>query len=820
MRQRRLINSYVNDNRAGAPGARLRPALLALLLLAAQAPAQAHPAVRADGGGIVPPFEELLRRPARLRPELQGKHPRVFFTAESLELLRARARTTHRELWRETSRRVRGVEEEPLPAGHAALDRAPAQYNAAYTLAELTFAYVVERDPRHLAAAKKWLKAVVSWEPWGYTYRTPNVDLPPAHLLYAVGFAYDSLYEQLDAGEREAVRRKLARQARLMYEYHKYKPRKRYAYSQNHSFIPMAGLAVAAFALMGEEPEAEEWARLARAVYDRVLLTFGTDGYYYEGFHYAAFSLHWVTRYLDALEHATGEDLYPRMRASFLPLKYYFAHSVMPDGVNVFDFGDTGKGAAERNAEKRERLNTGYEVLYRLAAKYRDAETQGVADWLRRDLRTQTWERHWAFFAFDPSVRAAPVASLPTSHHFQDHGTVFWRSGWDPAATAFAFRCGPPEGHHVTALLPRLPDWRLSTGHAHPDAGSFIIYANGRYLTGDTGYTGVKLTSDHNTVLVDGRGQANDGRHEVFKEVPYERLDRVRLAEVSATREYFYARGEAAAGYYPELGLKKFDRHFLHVAPDYFVVWDELAAEEPRQFSWLLNAEREIEKVGGRRFVLRSGDAALVVERLWPEKASGAVEPQMVTTQGRPGSVEKGEQEQRGFQLVESTEGKSREAEFLHFLSPSGAPPEVSALAGGARGARISWPGGDTEVVLLRGGAGAAEGLALEGARAVLRTTPAGGWRRLIVDAGLRLARGGKVYLRASRPVTVSLEASAGAAWRGGVEAREASRITVAAQGRPREVRVNGSPVKFEYDGAAGALTFGVGAGASRVEAR
>ncbi|MFN2415831.1 MAG: hypothetical protein ABR603_11855, partial [Pyrinomonadaceae bacterium] len=137
-----------------------------------------------------------------------------------------------------------------------------------------------------------------------------------------------------------------------------------------------------------------------------------------------------------------------------------------------------------------------------------------------------------------------------------------------------------------------------------------------------------------------------------------------------------------------------------------------------------------------------------------------------------------------------------------------------------ARGARLSWPGGDTEVVLLRGAAGAAGGLALEGARAVLRTTPAGRWRRLIVDAGVRLARGGRVYLRASRPVTVSLEASAGAAWRGGVEARGATRITVAAPDRPREVRVNGSPVKFDYDGAAGALTFGVGAGASRVGAR
>ena len=181
-----------------------------------------------------------------------------------------------------------------------------------------------------------------------------------------------------------------------------------------------------------------------------MLLTFGADGYYYEGFHYAAFSLHWVTRYLDALEHATGEDLYPRMRASFLPLKYYFAHSVVPDGVNVFDFGDTGM--------------------------------------------------------------------------------AFWRSGWDPAATAFAFRCGPPEGHHVTALLPRLPDWRLSSGHAHPDAGSFSIYANGKYLTGDAGYAGVPLTAHHNTVLFDGRGQAKEGRgHDAFADVPYERLAAIRI---------------------------------------------------------------------------------------------------------------------------------------------------------------------------------------------------------------------------------------------------------------------------------------------------
>ncbi len=99
------------------------------------------------------------------------------------------------------------------------------------------------------------------------------------------------------------------------------------------------------------------------------------------------------------------------------------------------------------------------------------------------------------------------MSAIPNSYYFRDNDTAFWRSDWTKDATAFAFRCSPPEGHEATNLLPRIPDWKANTGHAHPDANSFIIYAHNRYLTGDTGYTGIKLTSDHNTVLADERGR-------------------------------------------------------------------------------------------------------------------------------------------------------------------------------------------------------------------------------------------------------------------------------------------------------------------------
>jgi hypothetical protein len=81
-------------------------------------------------------------------------------------------------------------------------------------------------------------------------------------------------------------------------------------YIQKHTFIPMAGLGIAAYAVYGEVPEAKQWAALARAIYSKVLETYSKDGYYYEGFEYWIFSTPWIIHYLDAQKHATGEDLF------------------------------------------------------------------------------------------------------------------------------------------------------------------------------------------------------------------------------------------------------------------------------------------------------------------------------------------------------------------------------------------------------------------------------------------------------------------------------------------------------------------------------
>lgn len=678
-----------------------------------QANAAAQKAQQISESSNITKFAELLKRPINLRNELRGKHPRLFFTAEDLPRLRSKAKTGDKELWQAVLRNVRAVRRDPPAPSDPMLDRSgveqkPAdisQYGVGFAIAEASIVYAIEQDEKYLEAAKKWLFAACKYEPWGYTFRTPNVDLPPAHLLYAVATAYDVLYDKLTIEERAFVREKLIRQARLMHDYFKYKEKKRYAYSQNHTSIPMAGLAMAAYVLFDETEEAKDWAQLARAIFNRVLTTFGTDGYFYEGFHYYTFSFRWTIRYLDAHKQATGEDLYPQVKNKFQPLKYYVAHSILPDGKTVFDFADTGDGAENRvRGEKTETLYGDWELLYRLASVYKDEEAQGVAEFVRQTNNFPNRENIWAFLNHDSSIKPVSINTLPTSHYFADGDTVFWRSDWTKDATAFAFRCAPPEGHHAAKLIPQIPDWRQSTGHAHPDANSFIIWANGKYLTGDTGYSGKKMTEDHNTILVDGRGQEKDGRHEMFKEVAPERLDKIRIAETAFTADYFYARGEAVAGYYTDLNVQKFDRHFLYVAPDYFVVWDELETAAPSEFAFLLNSDREVKLINSNAAEIINENAGLRILTVAPSRVKSAVVPQMVQARGRPGSVDKGTEEQRGVQLQIANAEKYSQLDFINLLQPFAADKKSAAptVARTKEGLKITLPNGAEDLVSLQ----------------------------------------------------------------------------------------------------------------------
>ncbi|HEY0350213.1 MAG TPA: DUF4962 domain-containing protein [Pyrinomonadaceae bacterium] len=621
------------------------------------------------------PLLELMRtRRSTLRPELMGVHPRVYVTDKELADLRERARTSHRELWQQAISHVRALAGDPPPPP---AEQRRQQNDVGIAIAEAAFIYKIEGDKKYLDAARRYMDAAVSYDIWGYASNKPNVDLAAGHLLYGLGWGYDLLYHDLTEKERTRYREKLIKQARLMADYFKPKSGKTFAYSQNHTFIPITGLGVAAYALYDETPEAPAWASLTRAIYDRVLATYSQDGYYYEGFEYWIFSTPWLVHYLDAQAHATGEDLYDR--PGFRLMHEYVAHSMLPSGDYVFDFGDVFEGPLTRAHKGEEyprthpqgHFNTNYNLLYRLAQRFQSGEAQGVAAWLKGFGQVNA-EDFWSLVWYDAKIKPVPIERQSASHYFPDHDVFYWRSDWSKNATAFAFKCGPPEGHHTEALLKQFPDWRLSSGHAHPDANSFIIFAKGQYLTGDTGYAGVPMTEHHNTLLVNGKGQAKEGDgHDVFAGVSYELLNRIRISEVKVERDRIMVRGDATAAYSSDLGMKKFVREFVYQPGSGFTVSDDVETTRPAVLTFVLHADDHIEKGEGCNFSITAGRVKLLIDPtidapVEPAQQSlqAVIETNNLTAPGPPGAVDKGERQARGQKLLFSNAVPTTRARF------------------------------------------------------------------------------------------------------------------------------------------------------------
>jgi hypothetical protein len=623
-----------------------------LLAIALTAPADAAP----------PSFDTLLRHEVRLRPELVGVHPRVFVTSAELESLRTRARTTHREEWSRVLAGLAAPKGPPPPVPGPQERRS--QNNVAFAIAEVSLAYAVERRPEYLEAAKRWTLAAIDYEPWGYTYNKPNVDLAAGHLLYAIGWAYDLLHAEWTPSERERIRDSLARHARLVHDQFAPAPGKPLHFTQNHDFIPTAGLAVAALALLGEVEDAPRWAALARAHHHRAGALLSPDGHYYEGFEYWIFSSPWLVHFLDAWEHATGESLWEQ--GPYANWKHYIAHAILPDGQAVFDFGDVWEGALTRARGGEEyarvypggRLQSNFNVMYRVAARLRDPEAQAVAARCA-SFGHSNLEEYWTLLWRDAGLAAAPIDTLPLRRHFEDSGVVYLRSSWEPDATAIAFKAGPPEGHRATRLLPLVPEWRLSSGHAHPDAGSFIVWSRRRYLVGDTGYAGLASSRDHNTLTFGGAGQGVEGGHDVWEGVPYEQLDRIRITEASLAGRGVRIVAELAPGYPDSLGLTRATRTFTYDGDRTIRVADTVEAARPQPVEWRLHADHPF--VGtGARFALDAGGAGLDAELRDAAGVRAESGPAWLKSPGRPGAIEQGRRDKRGYELVWSRDAAIR----------------------------------------------------------------------------------------------------------------------------------------------------------------
>jgi hypothetical protein len=552
----------------------------------------------------------------------QLPRPRLFLTPARLAHLKQRVSGSHAELWtmvRENAARV--LARTPSPNYD---DEGDMRSNGR-AIPWQALVWLVSGDAQYREGAKRWMRRICEFPRW-----ERNNSLAAGECLFGVAVGYDWLHDQLDDRERALVRNKLVYQAETLIQA---PPQHHDMWLANHNHVEHLGLAAAAFALRGEVPQAEAWIRQAAAVFRHALEFSGRDGGSTEGHQYWAYSAESILRYAELARDFLKENLYGSEWLKSVP--DFIIHSTLPDFSTencVMSFGDSHRSYESHGPAH---------ILYRTAAEYRNPHAQWLAQEMVRRGVGRTAFCGWASLLwYDETLRPTPISSLPTYWHCDDIDWVTGRSGWDPEAVMVGFKSGPMHGHKAQKYYDGRPgDTReVGGGHGHPDVNSFQVYAYGQWLAIDPSYERPKWTRNHNTVLVNGHGQLGEGQTWFDRDAVLAARATSAIINAEHRPAYDYVLGDAMSIYPSAAGLTRYRRHFIFLRPDSIIVVDELAANRPSRFEWLMRAEETLDQRGETSFLVRTGGVAMDVQFLLPEGLDAKASDRQLTAAVGPTS--------------------------------------------------------------------------------------------------------------------------------------------------------------------------------------
>lgn len=393
--------------------------------------------------------------------------------------------------------------------------------------------------------------AVAAWDPKGGSAMGRG-DIGAQHVLRGLNAAYDVLCDRLPEEERATLRDAIVARAA---DFEASLRPLRGDPQNNHAWLRALALGQSGLVLIGDYEPAYDWAEYCRQLYlGQFLCSLGFQGDNNEGISYWSYGLSFVIEYADMMRTVTGIDLY---RHPWLAQTGRFPMYCAPPGAWAVSFADTGKP------------NHGIRGPY----------SQSYV----RTLGERTGDPYMLWYAGAQAavggVEPRPPVDLPQS--------ILYRFiGLGIANTSLV---DGREG--VTVAMHSGTYW---AGHQHADQNAFVIHAYGEKLAIDSGYYDwygsphfkeySAQTLAHNTVLVDGAGQAAftegaDGRMAAWFDGPAHTW---MVGDASDPEVY---RGK----------LTRFDRRMLFIKPGLVIVDDLLAAPQPARFSWLLHTVAPID---------------------------------------------------------------------------------------------------------------------------------------------------------------------------------------------------------------------------------
>jgi len=553
-------------------------------------------------------FNALLMTLSQSRLCAEATAPRLLLNPSKIEALKAAITTTHAELWRSAKRRADGFASRPAPQYEqpGPNDEQLWQRDIANRIPLLAVVFLLSDDPKYLAAATAWSMASCGFPRWGTGYFS-GTDLAAGHQLFSLALILDWVGDRLPAEARATLRRTLLERGAKMYAAANGDLPVdlgfwRSSYLSNHLWVNMAGLAAAGLALRNE-PGAKSWFELAVEKFRRSESFRGGDGASQEGIGYWTYGVEYLLKFWQMAADLTGEKPSSAWWKNTAAYRLYLGlpRKAWKEDYSVVDLADCMR-ADEYGPDH---------ILYRLATLNRDPQAQWLAGELRRAGVTNSASQWLDLLWYDPSIVPQSPAALPTLRHFEDMGIVSARSDWSGDESLVVFKCGPPAGHFAAG---KLASDMVGLAHVHPDANHFVIFGCGEWLLRDDGYAW-KDTGQHNTLLVDGKGQVGEGS--AFNSGGVDASSgNVSPRVIAATSSGAVDRilGDATATYPAAAGLRRYVRSLYFLKPDVLIVVDEIETVEPRRLELRFHTESPCETKDDGSFLARGPKASLRIE--------------------------------------------------------------------------------------------------------------------------------------------------------------------------------------------------------------
>ncbi len=518
---------------------------------------------------------------------LEGQHPRLFFDAAGLEEMRAvygsAAGADLRNALNSSAAGVRGQAfHEEMPGNEGA-----SLSFGLHRLPTVALHYLVSGDQASYDYAVEALQFLLDLPLWS-TGGEPNSGKPAGALLAGAAMAYDFLYHDLDPELRDTLRERIWKQARTMYYWGflMQSPGSSASYWQqdpqnNHRFSRLVGLTLGVLAVYSGDP-AEDW-MLSKAIeeLDFVVRWLPPDGSNHESISYIHYGIRQVLLSAWAGERTLGKQYLDAGYFRNVPL--FLAAANTPGLTNRFHYADGGGGGTPL---------TGH-IFYPVA--YHDrADVQALID----ERLSRTSGHAWInMIDHGPRPEGGSIDNLPRNIRFPDLDIAFFREGWLKTGEVGAmFKAGPFGGYTLNEYRDTNNYSYINVAHDDPDANMFAIWGGGRFSVPNAGYSFSKHSTNHNTILVNNRGQRAEGRSDRghWSQPATGNTSMRDMAYITNWKDsgsIAIAEGEAANSY-PGSGLTRYRRGFLWNEGKYILIFDDIRAQSDVNITWMIQGER------------------------------------------------------------------------------------------------------------------------------------------------------------------------------------------------------------------------------------